>query len=196
MQVHTRRAMLAAGATLVAGTVAAATLLRKPAHPPILTPVDAPAPHLLGAEALKPRDGTPPADVTFLSDSGQEHRLSDFSGHGLVVNLWATWCMPCVAEMPALQTLAATLKPDGILVLPLSSDRGGLAVVKRFYDSHGITGLPIWLDPRGDAARAWGARGLPTTMVLDRTGHEKARLEGGAAWDSTALVAAVRGLVG
>ena len=85
-------------------------------------------------------------------------RLAEFAGQGLVVNLWATWCVPCVAEMPALQAMARALAGDRIRVLALSSDRGGAAVVRKFYTENRIDGLDLWLDPKGEAARAWMAR--------------------------------------
>lgn len=196
MQVQTRRALLAGAATLTAGTVAAATLLRKPDQPPIHTLVQAPSPHLVGSEALRPTaPAAPPAAAKFLAPDGAEHRIADFAGKGLVINLWATWCVPCVAEMPALQTMAKALAAENILVLALSSDRGGAAVVQKFYTAHNIA-LPIWLDPKGEAARAWGARGLPTTLVIDRKGQEVARLEGGADWATPAMLAALRKLIG
>jgi thiol-disulfide isomerase/thioredoxin len=112
-----------------------------------------------------------------------------------VVNLWATWCPPCVAEMPALDRLAGVLAEERITVLALSSDRGGREVVQAFYARLGLERLGIWLDPRGAAARGAGARGLPTTLIIDRDGMERARLAGEAAWDAAPLVAAVRRLV-
>jgi thiol-disulfide isomerase/thioredoxin len=193
MLVHTRRAVLAGAATLAAGTVAAATFLRKPQTPPIATLVEAPA--LEGLGSLKPVEPPAvPAAVSFQAADGAEKSIADFAGKGLVINLWATWCVPCVAEMPALQAAAKVLAGDGVLVLPLSSDRGGAKVVQKFYDAHGITGLPVWLDAKGAVARAWGARGLPTTIIIDRQGRERARLEGGADWASAEMLAAVRRL--
>jgi thiol-disulfide isomerase/thioredoxin len=141
-------------------------------------------------EAARP---LPPA--SFTDAEGREHRLEDFAGQGLVVNFWATWCPPCVAEMPALDRLQAMLAGEGVRVLALSSDRGGRAVVERFYERLSLRHLGLWLDPRGAAARALGVRGLPTTVIVDRAGTERARLEGEAEWDAPALVAAVRRLV-
>ena len=109
---------------------------------------------------------------------GAAHGIEEFAGKGLVINLWATWCVPCVAELPALAALAGRVRDAGILVLPLSSDRGGAPVVEKYYRKHGIEGLPVWLDPKGAAARAWGARGLPTTLIVDRQGRERGRMEG------------------
>jgi len=148
-----------------------------------------------GVERLREAARPLPA-ITFQDAEGAERTLADFPGHGLVINLWATWCPPCVAEMPALEGLAGMLAAERITVLPLSSDRGGRAVVEAFYQRVGLKGLGIWLDPRGTAARTMGVRALPTTIIVDRTGQERARLEGDAAWDSPPLVAAVRRLVG
>ncbi len=145
---------------------------------------------------LVPTDPPRPLpEVTFTAADGQTHQLAEFVGRGMVVNLWATWCVPCVAEMPALAALAKTLAPDDIAVLPLSSDRGGTAVVQRFLAAHDIAALPVLLDPDGAAARAFGVRGIPTTIIIDKQGRERARLEGAADWSTTEAAAAVRGLV-
>jgi thiol-disulfide isomerase/thioredoxin len=136
----------------------------------------------------------PPAPASFTDAEGTSQTLAAYAGKGLVVNLWATWCVPCVAEMPELATLARMVAPEGILVLPLSGDRGGAEVVQRFYTAHGIAGLPVLLDPKGTAARAWGARGLPTTLIIDRQGREQARVEGAIDWAGAAVVAEIRRL--
>lgn len=135
------------------------------------------------------------ADAAFRDADGAERRLADFAGKGLVVNLWATWCPPCVEEMPALDRLARQVRDDGIEVLALSQDRGGADAVRTFYARTGVRHLGIWLDPRGAAARAWGARGLPTTLIVDRAGMEAARLEGITEWDAAPMVARIRRLV-
>jgi hypothetical protein len=68
--------------------------------------------------------------------------------------------------------------------------------VERFYREKGIQTLPILLDPKGDAARALGARGIPTTLLIDRAGKEQGRLEGAADWASAASVSVIRRLIG
>jgi thiol-disulfide isomerase/thioredoxin len=182
MRSLSRRALLAAGGTLAAGLT-----LRKP-RAEALEPL---------AEGLKLVDPpVTPAPIVFLAADGAPHRLEEFLGHGMVINLWATWCAPCVAEMPALAALSRALAPQDIAVLPLSSDRGGAKAVRAFFDAHDITGLPILLDPSGAAADAWEARGIPTTMIIDRKGMERARLEGAADWSTPEAAALVRRLVG
>jgi thiol-disulfide isomerase/thioredoxin len=172
--------MLAAGGTLAAGLIA-----RKPRAKELNDP----------AEVLVPTDPPVPVpDIVFTTADGTEHHLRDFFGHGMVVNLWATWCVPCVAEMPALAVLSQTLAPDDIAVLTLSSDRGGASVVQNFFRGHEITGLPVLLDPKGAAAHALGARGIPTSLIIDKKGQERARLEGAADWSTQAAAAIVRKL--
>jgi len=202
MNVATRRALLAGGGIAAAGTVAAVALLGKPDAPQVYTLTPSATPGVpavkVGTVASLRRTEPPgiPAAARFQDADGTERGLADYAGRGLIVNLWATWCVPCVAEMPELQTLARTVAAEGILVLPLASDRGGAEVVRRFYANHAIDGLPVLLDPRGEAARAWGARGLPTTLVIDRQGRERGRVEGAIDWASEATVAELRRLVG
>ncbi|GGJ36948.1 TlpA disulfide reductase family protein [Neoroseomonas lacus] len=185
MLVPTRRSILkAAPAVATGGTLLAA-----------LRPRQGLAASPNGLSRLRESTEALPA-ITFTDAEGKDHAPADFGGKGLVINLWATWCPPCVAEMPALDRTAAALAGDDILVLPISSDRGGLNTVQGFYERTQIRTLRIWLDPRGAAARALGARGLPTTVIVDRQGRERARVEGDAAWDAPEFLATIRRLVG
>ena len=151
---------------------------------------------LQGINALdvydKPRD----VDIAFTTADGTARGLSDYAGSGIVLNLWATWCVPCVAEMPSLDAFAQSMAKLGIKVLPLSSDRGGAHIVEAFYAEHAIKSLPVLLDPRSAAAKALGVRGIPTTFIIDRQGRAVASLEGTADWASTEAMAKIRQLVG
>ena len=175
-----RRILLAAGATLPA------VLLRRKLSA-------APRGTVPSMDEL-PTTASPVPEFQFTTAEGEVRTLKDFAGKGVVLNFWATWCIPCVAEMPALAKLASLVDPAHVAILPLSSDRAGAAAVQKFYDEKGIKGLPILLDPRGDAARAFGSRGIPTTILIDARGRERARLEGAADWADPAAVAAVKEL--
>ncbi len=172
---------------MAAPALAAATLIQAglPARPAMA------APH--GMNRLRENEAALP-DLVFTDAAGRPKTMADFAGRGVVINLWATWCPPCVAEMPALDRLAAALARENIDILPLSSDRGGAPVVQAFYERTQVRNLGVWLDPRGAAARALGARGLPTTVIVDRGGRERARLEGDAAWDAPEFLALIRRL--
>jgi thiol-disulfide isomerase/thioredoxin len=180
---RSRRSLIATAPALAAATLIQAGLPARPAMA---------APH--GLNRLREAEAAMP-EISFTNSEGRPHTLADFAGRGLVINLWATWCPPCVAEMPALDRLAAAVERENIQVLPLSSDRGGLAVVQPFYERTGLRTLRIWLDAGGAATRALRVRGLPTTIIVDRSGRERARLEGDAAWDAPEFVAAIRRLV-
>jgi thiol-disulfide isomerase/thioredoxin len=181
MKLMTRRTTIAA----VAGTVAIAAGAR-----------NSRAQGLEGPAALKPVDPPRfPPPIKFEDVNGQMHALNEFRGHAIVLNLWATWCVPCVAEMPALAALSRSLAPSDIAVLPLSSDRGGPNVVRGFFDRFEIKGLPILIDPHGEAATALSAEGIPTTIIIDAAGRERARLLGPADWNSPAMLAKISAIL-
>ncbi|HUA77604.1 MAG TPA: TlpA disulfide reductase family protein [Acetobacteraceae bacterium] len=139
---------------------------------------------------------TIPPSFSFQTATGARQTLADYRGRGLVLNIWATWCGPCVAEMPALDALAARVAPFDILVLPVSIDSQGLAAVKPFYGTHGIAHLPILLDPDGDVAHAFKVQGIPTSFLVDRFGRVVGTVEGPVQWDSAGAIATIRGLIG
>ena len=177
-----RRTVLA----IASATLTTATLARKPRAAGL-------APLSEGLDPVSPpRD---PPDGFFVTADGASHHLTDFKGRGMVVNMWATWCAPCVAEMPSLQTLSKALAPKDIAVLPLSSDRGGAATVQAWYNAHDITALPVLLDPKGALARAFDAGGIPTTVIIDTAGKVVARLEGAADWSAAEAQALIQKLV-
>ena len=181
MIIHRRAALATA-----AGTVAAVALPRKP-RGATLPPLSE------GLDKVSPPEAAP--DGSFVAQDGSSHRLAEFNGRGMVVNMWATWCAPCVAEMPSLEALSKALAPKDIAVLPLSSDRGGADAVRSWYQAHGIFGLPILLDPKGGLARTFNARGIPTTVIINTAGQVVARLEGAADWSAPEAQALIQQLV-
>ena len=123
--------------------------------------------------------------------AGTEVTLDAFKGKVVVLNLWATWCVPCIKEMPSLERLSDRMKDKGVAVLSVSQDRGGLKQVEPFLKKHTLKTLPIYLDPKGAVLKAIGGRGLPTTLVIDKEGREIGRLEGDAEWDGPHAVALI-----
>jgi len=134
----------------------------------------------------------PAPDAAFLDEKGRRLQLSGLRGEVALVNFWATWCAPCVAEMAALDRLQAAFQSDGLTVLALSQDRTGLAVVAPFYEKLDLRNLAMRFDSRGEAARAFAVRELPVTILIDRNGRELGRLSGPAEWDSDAAKALIR----
>jgi thiol-disulfide isomerase/thioredoxin len=114
---------------------------------------------------------------------GRPAGLDALRGQVVVLNLWASWCMPCVAELPALDRLKPRIEPKGVAVVALSLDRGGKATVVNTYARLGITSLAIRTDEARAAAEKLAAPVLPITLLIGRDGNEVARFVGPAAWD-------------
>jgi thiol-disulfide isomerase/thioredoxin len=133
-----------------------------------------------------PTDPPRPApDASFADAAGGQTSLAAFKGKVILVNLWATWCQPCVQEMPALDRLQAALGGKDFAVVLVSQDRGGAHVVEPFFQKLGLSALKSYLDPKGALGQAFQVRGLPTSILIDRAGKELGRVEGAAAWDGS-----------
>lgn len=155
---------------------------------------DAARPPLRGAMrdfVLQPTPAPVPA-IRFLDRDEQERTLDDFRGRVVLLNFWATWCAPCVEEMPSLERLQAAFAGEKFLVLPVSQDRAGLPLVRQFYQDHALTGLGMFADRTSAAGRSFKLRGLPTSVLLDQDGREIGRFEGSADWSSPEAIALVR----
>lgn len=137
-------------------------------------------------------DPTPAPSVAFLAPDGTSIKLDAFNGRVVVLNFWATWCAPCIKELPALDRLNASLDPDQAHVVLVSIDRKGVEVAQPFLTDLGIDSLSTHADPQAELARSLGALGLPTTVILDRQGRVRGRLQGDAEWDSPEAKALVR----
>jgi thiol-disulfide isomerase/thioredoxin len=129
----------------------------------------------------KPPMPLPAMNVHTLSGAGVA--LKSYFGKPLVLNFWATWCIPCVAELPELDRLAAT--PD-MTVLAISADRGGAAAVGPFLAKHPMSRAVVLLDPASDAVHAVQVFGFPTTLIIDAGGRVRGRMEGPVQWSEAA----------
>jgi thiol-disulfide isomerase/thioredoxin len=135
-------------------------------------------------------------EIKFVNGNGDAQSLSDFRGRPVLLNIWATWCVPCRQEMSALDRLQAAFDKSQFLVLPLSIDRKGVPVVKSFYEELGIKVLDIYVDQTSNAASTLSTLGVPTTLFIDRDGREVGRKIGPAEWDSPEAIAELRERLG
>lgn len=129
--------------------------------------------------------------LVFEDEDGVQHAVSDFRGRFVLLNVWATWCPPCLEEMPSLDRLQRRFDPRTLLVLPLSEDRTPDRA-KAFLKAHRLSSLSFAYDTAGRALSAFYLDGLPTTLLIDPQGREIARLFGTYDWNSEEAVAFLR----
>ncbi len=134
----------------------------------------------------------PAPAITFADEAGKAHSLADFRGRVVLVNFWATWCVPCKREMPSLDRLQATLGSERFQVLALSQDKIAVTKVRDFYFEQSIDDLPLYIDQTGNSQRAFAVTGLPATVLIDTRGRVVGRMVGPAEWDSPEAVALLR----
>ena len=129
--------------------------------------------------------GKPAPDTIFNDPDGGDISLADFKGGPVLVNMWATWCAPCVKELPTLDKLAATHRVDGQLgVIAVSQDFGPQPSVTAFLDKLKVQDLGAYHDPKGALMTAAGAEVLPTTILFDAEGKDVWRYVGDLDWTS------------
>lgn len=134
-------------------------------------------------------------DNAFRDLYGNAVRLSDYAGKVVLLNIWATWCPPCRAEMPTLDRLAGAFAGPDFEVIALSTDRAGVEPVAQFFKDIRVKNLKVMHDRSRDVARQAGVLGLPVTLILDRQGREIARMLGDADWDSPEARALLRRVI-
>lgn len=186
-----RRLVVTGGAAALAGlgaTCLAATEAR----------AELPARLVTGAmkrfvRAVPPR---PMPDLEFLDADDRPLRLADSTGKVRLINLWATWCAPCVKEMPSLDRLQAELPKNRFLVLPISLDGPSKPKVAPFYRERKLTHLGIFYDKGRKAMSTLGVTLLPTSILVDPAGRELGRIEGDADWDSPEAIALLKAAAG
>ncbi|MBO0740984.1 MAG: TlpA family protein disulfide reductase [Hyphomicrobiaceae bacterium] len=122
-------------------------------------------------------------EVKFEDAMGKERTLADWKGKVVLLNLWATWCLPCRKEMPALDRLQQELGSEAFEVVALSVDRTGRTGARKFLDEAKVAKLALYADPSARMASTLRAAGLPATLLIDREGREIGRLLGPAQWD-------------
>ena len=151
--------------------------------------------HLAGDKGYALRAGSEAPGFRLPSLAGGEVDLASQRGKVVVLNFWATWCPPCVSEMPSLERLHRALAPEGLSVVTVSADEDE-GSLRRFVAERALT-LPVLKDPGGRvAAGEYHTTGYPETFVLDRDGRLLQHVVGPAEWDSPERLAGFRRLLG
>ena len=154
----------------------------------------------VAAMAVREAPATLP-DMQFVAEDGKATTVADFAGQALLVNLWATWCAPCRAEMPALAELQSELGDEDFKVLAINIDTGDVAKPKAFLDEIGVANLGLYRDASmrvfNTLKKEGLAFGLPVTLMIGKDGCLLGAMNGPAEWaseDAKALVGALKGL--
>lgn len=134
----------------------------------------------------------PGPETAWRDADGGSVSLADFRGQVVMLNFWATWCAPCIRELPSIDRLQAELAGDDFAVVAVNIDRGGVAVAAPFSERLGLRNLKVYVDAESTFARAVRVNVMPTTVVYDRSGRELGRLEGAAEWDTPEAIALLR----
>lgn len=135
----------------------------------------------------------PLSAFSLIDTSGKLWRPDDFKGRAVLLNFWASWCEPCRAEMPTLQQVADLYGPEKLLVLALNFKEKPTRALQ-FAQSTGVS-VPVLLDTDGRVARQWGVKVFPTTLLIDRRGRPRQRVQGEVDWTSAAAEKLIAGLL-
>lgn len=130
------------------------------------------------------KEPEPLPEIKFQDGEGKERTLADWHGRVVLLNLWATWCLPCRKEMPALDRLQQELGSDKFEVVAVSVDRKGIEASRKFLDDTKVGNLTLYVDQSTRLTSDLRAVGLPATLLIDAQGREIGRLLGPAEWDS------------
>ena len=147
-----------------------------------VAPSAAAAPKSLDAKIDRSHAGKDAPDFIFSGADNKDVSLADFRGRPILVNLWATWCGPCIAEMPTLDRVAARYGKAGLAVLAVSQDMGDAAEVAAFFAKRKLPNLALYRDPENQLGFYYATGLLPTTVLYDREGREVARVAGAMDW--------------
>jgi thiol-disulfide isomerase/thioredoxin len=148
----------------------------------------------MAALLIKPKPLDLP-DFSFADADGKPKSLADFKGKVVLLNIWATWCVPCREEMPALDKLETKLGGKDFAVVAVNIDKGGPDKAAAFLKETGATHLALYTDPSGKLFSVLKAVGMPTTLLIDREGREIARLVGPADWASPEAFAVIEAAI-
>ena len=141
-----------------------------------------------------PGINAPAPNFTFPNLDGNKVSLTDYRGKVVLLNIWATWCAPCVAEMPSMQKLYQELKDEGFLILAVSLDESGVEVVKPFVEKHKLD-FPVLLDTKGEIKSLYQITGIPESFVIDKSGALVEKIVGPRDWATSGAIRYFRNFV-
>jgi len=143
---------------------------------------------------LSPYTAQPATNTFDLPDiKGQQHNLDDYRGQVVLINFWASWCPPCIQEMPVLERLKETLNERPFEILTINAGEKKYKVWK--FVKLISFGLPVFLDTSKETFNAWDVNVLPTSFLLDKRGHIRYRVQGDIEWESEKVVALIEELI-
>jgi peroxiredoxin len=146
------------------------------------------------ARTEAPRVGHWAPDFLLPTLDGRDIHLSDYRGHVVFLNFWATWCGPCKVEMPAMEKLYRAFRTNGFAVVAVSSDPEGAAVTRPYRESLGLS-FTIAHDPEMIVSRMYGVRSLPVTFLVNREGVITHQIFGARDWDDSEARDGIRQLL-
>lgn len=132
------------------------------------------------------------AGLQWKDGNGKQVGLDHYKGKVVLLNFWATWCAPCIRELPSLDRLQAALGGDDFQVIALNVDREGKRKAKRMLRRLKLKKLSLNLDRELKVGKTLGLLNMPTTYLFDRKGREVGKLEGGAEWDEKESIALIK----
>ncbi|MEH6403841.1 MAG: TlpA disulfide reductase family protein [Sneathiella sp.] len=140
----------------------------------------------------KPRPVNP---ISFVNEEGETLDISAWRGKVVLLNIWATWCVPCREEMPTLDRLQKQIGGKYFEVAALSIDQGGVEKVRKFYNQINIDQLKIYVDQSMSATTRLGAFGIPATLLLSPDGLELGRFVGPTTWDTPEMISFLESII-
>ena len=173
----------------------------QPEHPETARPRASGVPSSPGLDPLfaalglvRPIEPSEALDFTLPDLEGRPVRLREFRGKLVLLSFWATWCTPCLHEMPSMERLYQTFKQTPFVLLAVSTDRQGAQAAKPFVENLNLT-FPVLLDSTAEVSQHYGVRGLPTSYLIDPDGRIIGAAIGGRDWSRTEAKALMAGIL-
>lgn len=176
---------------LTFAAVGAALVVLYVIRPAQASPLPVPPPL---AALIPDRAPKPAPAVSVVDANGKPEALSALKGHVVILNLWATWCAPCVEELPAVGKLAAALGSGKVMIVAVNAGHDDAAKTAAFLKAHGAADLAVYRDPDLSLMTAFGSQGLPFSVIIDAKGREIARASGPMKWDDPKAIAYFKSL--